>query len=226
MEDLLLLVEDDVQLGQTLKDYFESNGLFVIWEKDGEAAIQLLEEICPRLILLDVILPRKNGFEVAAKARKINAQIPIIFMTGTALEGKDYIQAFQLLHGINYIEKPLNPFKTLTQIKGILHSTNIREYGFNNRQISIEGQHLIIDDKEFLLREKEIQIFSLLLKNLNSTVARKDILHMVWDDDGHLMNNALDSAISHIKKALKDLPGIKIGTIYGIGYKLTIRERK
>lgn len=226
MEDQILLVEDDVELGHILKDFFESNGLSVLWAEDGETAIQLFEERHPRLILLDVMLPLKNGFEVATEIRRSNSIVPIIFMTGTVLDKENYDKAYKLLGAINYIEKPVNPHNALAQIQSLLHPVNIKKYTINNHRIIIDNQLLTIDNKEFQVRDKEILVFSLLLENVNSTVTRNDILLKVWDDNDVQLNNLLDTSISHIKKVLKDFPFITIKTIYATGYKLLIKEGK
>lgn len=224
MENLILLVEDDIQLGQTLKDFFEDNGLSVIWTIDGEDAVKRFSESHPRLALLDVVLPGKDGFEVAVEIRKINGVVPIIFMTGSAHDKENYHQAYKLLRATNYIEKPVNPQNALAQILSLLQPINIQKHNIGNFHIVIDGQQLTINNKNFQLRDKEVQIFALLLENVNSTVTRNDILHKVWYDDKFQMNNALDTSISHIKKILKGFPAIKISTIYGSGYQMKIKE--
>ena len=93
VEDRILLVEDEEGYGGTLKDFFEDNGLSVIWAKDGETAIRSYKELNPGLILLDIVLPDKDGFEVATAIRKLNSVVPIIFMTGTALNKNNYDKA-------------------------------------------------------------------------------------------------------------------------------------
>lgn len=226
MEDLILLVEDDIQLGQTLKDFFESNGLSVIWAKDGETAIERFKESDPRLLLLDVLLPHMDGFQVATIIRKLNGIVPIIFMTGTALDRENYHQAYQLLQATNYIEKPVNPHNTLAQIQSLLHPAKIRKFKIKNLLITIDGQLLIIDDKAIQIREKDIMVLSMLLENANSIVTRKDILQKVWNDTDLNQNNALDTSISHLKKNLKNFSFLDINTLYGCGYTLLIGEKK
>ena len=226
MDDLVLLVEDDLQLGKILKDFFEENGLSVIWSIEGEDALKKFKESNPRLLLLDVVLPGIDGFTLASKVRQINGVVPIIFMTGTALDMENYHKAYQLLRATNYIEKPVNPNNALAQIMSILEPVNIRKFSISNLHIVIDGQQLTINQKNFQLRDKDIQVFTLLLENVNSTVSRKDILNKVWRDDKFQMNNALDRSVSHIKKTLKVFPSISISTIYGSGYQMRIKEYK
>lgn len=227
MEDMILLVEDDPDLGGTLKVFFEDNGLSVRWATDGDNAVRLFKESHPRLTLLDVILPRKDGFEVATEIRKLNRTVPIIFMTGTALEKESYNRAYRLLKAINYIEKPVNPYNALAQIQSLLHPPDVvKKYNIKDYDIVIGGQLLTIDNVEIQLRDKEALVLSLLLENVNSTVNRKDILLKVWNNDASRMNNTLDRTVSGIKKALTGFLGIVLKTIYAEGYRLTINERK
>ena len=162
MDDLVLLVEDDIQLGKILKGFFQDNRLSVIWSIDGEDAVQRFKELSPRLVLLDVVLPGIDGFTVAAEIRKVNGVVPIIFMTGTALDIENYHKAYQLLRATNYIEKPVNPHKALAQMMSILKPVGIRKFTISNLHIVIDGQRLTINHKNFQLRDKEIQVFSLL----------------------------------------------------------------
>lgn len=224
MDDLILLVEDDIPFGETVKDYFESNGLSVIWARNGESAILFFQDAHPRLVMLDVMLPDKNGFEVAAEIRKINSTIPLIFMTGTALADKDFSKAYQTLYANNYLEKPIRLQVALAQVKSLLYPPAVKTYTNHNLQVKIDNQHLIVNNQEFLLRDKDIQVFSVLLDYANSVVSRKDILMNVWNSDDLHLKNTLDACISRIKKKLKDLPNLKIKTIYGVGYKLVIKE--
>lgn len=224
MENLILLVEDDEQYGMVLKDFLEDNGLSIIWAKEGEIAIELFKELNPRLILLDVVLPGKDGFEVAAEIRKSNGIVPIIFMTGTALDRENYDKAYKLLGAINYIEKPVNPHNALAQIQSLLYPVSTtKKYNINNYHIIIDGQLLIIDNNEFQFRDDEIRIISFLLDNVNLTVNRNHIMHKIWNENEIQINNKLDTAISRIKKILKDFPAVKIRTIYAVGYKLSVK---
>jgi DNA-binding response OmpR family regulator len=221
MEDLILLAEDDEQFGEALSVFLEDNGLSVIWAKDGETAIRLYKELNPRLILLDVVLPGKDGFEVAVAIRKLNTALPIIFMTGTALDMENFDKAYQSLHANNYIEKPVNLHNALAQIRSLLHPVGtLRKYSIKNHHITVDSQQLTIDNKAFQFRDNEIQVISILLDNVDSVVTRDYIMNKVWNENKFQLYNILDTAISHIKKGLKDVPCIEINTVYSVGYSL------
>ena len=218
----ILIVDDNEQIRQILAQYIEAQGWPYIAAASGEEALALFDAAAPSLILLDIMLPGIDGFMVAAEIRKVNGVVPIIFMTGTALDIENYHKAYQLLRATNYIEKPVNPHHALAQIMSLLNPKGVHKFIINNLHILIDGQQLTINHKNFPLRDKEIQVFTLLLENVNSTVSRNDILNKVWRDDKFQLNNALDRSVSHIKKILKEFPSISITTIYGNGYQMRI----
>ena len=180
MDNLILLIEDDIVFGETVRDYFTSNGLSVLWAKDGKSAINLFKEQSPKLVLIDVQLPDTNGFIVASDIQKTNNIIPIIFMTGTALAEEDYTNAYLNHSARNYLEKPIKLPVALAQVKSILYPPSVKVYNINNNKIKIETQHLYINDQCFSLSDKEIQVFSVLLDNINHTTSRDDILLKVF----------------------------------------------
>lgn len=224
MEDLILLVEDDAEFGRTLKDFFEANGLLIIWSKDGDDAVKQFKEHSPRLVVLDVMLPDKDGFEVAFEIRKLNSVVPILFMTGTALDDRNKIRAYRELKAVNYLEKPILPHVALAQIQSLIYSANLHEYVMKDYRITIQDQQLIINDKVFEVREKEAQVFSFLLENVNRQVTRRDIIAKYWLEGRYSeVNNRVDNAIYRIRKILKCFPGMEIKTIYAVGYLLSIQ---
>ena len=223
MSDLILLIEDDIEFGETVKDYFEDNGLSVIWAKNGETAMHFFQNATPRLVLLDVQLPDIDGFKVASEIQKINNTVPLIFMTGTALADEDFSNAYLNLYAKNYLEKPVKLPVALAQVKSILYPPSAKIYSVHNVKIKIEGQHVTINNKGFTLRDKEIQVLSVLLDNVNHTTKRKEIFFKVWNNDELHLDSTLYTCISQIKKELKSFPTIKLKTIYGGGYKLSIK---
>lgn len=222
MKNIILLVEDDTQLGQTLRDFFECNDFFVLWAKDGNSAIRMFEQTPPSIILLDVELPYKNGFEIATEIRKSNNKVPIIFMTGTALSEKERIDGYHHHHAANYLEKPVMPQVVLAQIISILQPPSVKKYKLCDFTIVIDNQLLIINKEKIQLREKEIGVFTLLLDNINNVVEHKDILDNVWHNDNYKLEGMLNTTISRIKKKLKNFPSIKIKSIYASGYIMEI----
>lgn len=215
----ILLIEDDIFLGQTLLDFFASNDLSVSWAKDGNSGLKLYKTLHPDLILLDVALPDIDGFEVITEIQQTDTSTPVIFMTGTEFSCEQQIKGFQL-GAINYLKKPVVPQVVLAQINQLLFPPQIKRYTFNNLNISIDNQVVTIDKNEIVLKEKEAKLLTLLLENKNRVLSRKDILTAIWKDNQHYLNNALDSNLSSLRKALQPFPRIKIVSIYGGGIKL------
>jgi len=218
----ILIIEDDLFLGEALKDYFEANGLAVAWAQDGNSGLQLFKSYQPQLILADVILPDKNGFEVVNEIRKTNNVIPIIFMTGTQFEAPDQIKGYEL-GAVNYIRKPIIPQAVLAQINNLLNHT-AQQFTFENLNILIDRQSTVINNTEIILRDKEEKLLLLLLKNNQKVISRNNILLSIWNDNSHHLNNILDSTVSQLKKKLIAYPNLKIKSVYGTGYKLTLKK--
>jgi len=224
MKNKILIVEDDDVLGETLKDFFEANELSVAWAQDGNAGLKLFKNFNPQLILLDVIIPGKDGFEVITKIRKTNTTIPIILMTGTQFEAPDQIKGYNL-GVVNYLKKPVLPQVVLAQINNLLNNISTRRFKLGNLEITVDDQLVIVNDTEIILRDKESKLLLLLLNNQHKVISREDILQSIWSDNSYHLNNILDSTISHLKKNLIDFPTLKIASVYGSGYKLTVNKK-
>jgi len=223
MKNRILIVEDDDILGETLKDFFEANELSVAWAQDGNAGLKLFKSFNPQLILLDVILPGKDGFEVITEIRTTNTTIPIILMTGTQFDAPDQIKGYNL-GAVNYLRKPVLPQVVLAQINNLLNNISTRRFKLGNLEITIDDQLVIVNDTEIILRDKESKLLLLLLNNQHKVFSREDILQSIWSDNSYRLNNILDSTISHLKKSLIVIPSLKIVNVYGNGYKLIVSE--
>jgi len=221
MKNRILLVEDDRALGETLTDFFEANGLSVAWAQDGNAALKLFNSFNPKLILLDVVLPEKDGFEVITEIHKTNTTVPIIFMTGTQFDAPDQIKGYKL-GAVNYLRKPVIPQVVLAQINNLLSHISTQRFKLEHLNITIDNQLVTINDTQIMLRDKESKLLILLLNNQHKVISRDYILQSIWSDNSYNLNNILDSTISHLKKNLSIFPSIKITSVYGSGYKLTI----
>ena len=223
MKNRILIVEDDDVLGETLKDFFEANELSVAWAQDGNAGLKLFKSFNPQLILLDVILPGKDGFDVITEIRTTNTTIPIILMTGTQFDAPDQIKGYNL-GAVNYLRKPVLPQVVLAQINNLLNNISTRRFKLGNFEITVDDQLVIVNDTEIILRDKESKLLLLLLNNQHKVFSREDILQSIWSDNSYRLNNILDSTISHLKKSLIVIPSLKIVNVYGNGYKLIVSE--
>jgi len=225
MKNRILLVEDDPSLGETLKDFFEANGLSVAWAQDGNSGLQLFKSYQPQLILLDVILPDIDGFEVITEIRKTNTAIPIIFMTGTQIDIPYQVKGYEL-GAVNYLSKPVLPQVVLAQINKLLSPSSTQRFKLEDTIITIDNQLVTINDTQIILRDKETKLLLYFLNNQHKVISRTDILQSVWNDTSLHLNNALDSTVSHLKKALSNFHNIEIASVYGTGYKLLVKKKK
>lgn len=222
MKKDILLVEDDLMLGQVLTDYLHSNNLSICWAKDGITGLKYYNELHPKLLILDVMLPDITGLELLEELKKANVRVPVIFMTGTEFSVESQVKAYNL-GAINYIKKPVIPEVLLAQINQLIQTNELKNYQYEQTFISIDKQLLTINDKITKLREKEAQLLSLLLNNKNRLVSRKEILNHLWFDDHPKRNSQLDSLIFRLKKELVELPNISIDVVYGLGYTIIIK---
>lgn len=216
------MIEDDPVLGEMLKMFFERSGLDVTLETHGKEGIRLFDEIQPNLIMLDVVLPDMNGFDVAEEIQKQNNIVPLIFMTGTALEDEDYDRAYIHIKAKNYIKKPFKPEVALSQIKGLLFPTDSVIYQFGKNDIRIESNSVIINGQNLILWDDEFKLLSFLLKNKNDVQSRQILKEKLWGKHDISLNNKLDSCVKRLRKKMISFDFIEIMTSYGIGYKLII----
>lgn len=220
----ILMVEDDSSFAEPLIKFFRFNGFIVFWAKNGKKGIEYFEQENPDIILLDVELPDIDGFEVAKRIQLINNLTPIIFMTGTALEQKYYNDAFMNIKAINYIEKPFRYNLVLAQINGALYPKSTKFFEIENTKVRIESQDLIINNLRYTFRDKDIEVLSLLLTNIDKVVNRKDIMMKIWKSEDINCNSKLDQSINRIRAILKESNVFEISVTYGIGYRLSMKQ--
>lgn len=221
MRNNVLIIEDDKELAHTLKDFFEENTLRVWHASSGEEGLSLYHKEKPDLIVLDVILPHKSGFDVIAEIRDKDIATPIIMMTGTEVDENSQVKGFK--HGaINYVQKPILPHVLLAQIKNILSLPNdLLQYKIGGMTVLLHAQYIKFDTKSHQLREKDFKVLTLLFQHQGQVVDRSVILKQIWKDNCAENNSQLDAAMSRIRRIINKYPTVCIKTIYGGGYMLT-----
>lgn len=221
MRNKVLIIEDDNELAHTLKDFFEENTLRVWHASSGEEGLSLYHKEKPDLIVLDVILPHKSGFDVIAEIRDKDIATPIIMMTGTEFDENSQVKGYTQ-GATNYVPKPVVPQVLLAQIKNLLAlPQDLLQYKIGEMTIRLHAQYVEFDAKSYKLREKDIQILGFLLARRNQAVDREVLLKQIWKDDRTYNNSQLDGAMSRIRKVLEEYPALAIHTIYGSGYMLS-----
>ncbi|SEK19707.1 response regulator transcription factor [Parapedobacter koreensis] len=225
MRNKILLIEDDWGLATTLRDFFEDNGLEVRHAATGDEGLSLYREQSPDLIVLDIVLPRKNGFEVISEIRDTDLKIPIVLMTGTEVSPESQIKGYRL-GAINYMQKPILPQALLSLIQNILSlPIDLKQFHLEGHRIRIHSQAVDIDAETYTLRDKDAILLELLLRRKNQIVARSTLLKQIWYDDHPDRNNLLDGAILRIRRVLSSYPTLQIKTVYGEGYILEAKNK-
>lgn len=227
----ILLAEDDPNLGDILKDYLELKGRFdVRLCKDGDEALRQFNKEAFDLCILDVMMPRKDGFTLGKEIRKINADVPIIFATAKGMM-EDKTEAFGL-GGDDYITKPFRVEELLLRIQALLKRASrekptteddipdgfeIGDYYFDYvaQQISYEG-------KSQKLSTKEAELLRLLCLKKNDVLTREEALLKIWHDDNYFNGRSMDVFLSKLRKYLREDPGVEIVNVHGKGYKLLV----
>lgn len=224
----ILLVEDDVNLGTILKEFLEIKGFAVKLAFDGEAGSNYFKEEKFTLIILDIMMPKKDGFTLAKEIRAINKSIPIIFLTARSMQ-HDVIEGFKL-GADDYITKPfsteelflrLNAIMKRTYSSGIPQESEEFEIG---RFIFRYGESMLLEGKkERKLTSKENELLYLLCINLNGTMERKEALEKIWGEDNYFNARSMDVYITKLRGYLRSDETIEIKNIHGTGYRLNCK---
>jgi DNA-binding response OmpR family regulator len=219
----ILLVEDDVNLGFLLVDFLESDNFEVKLYKDGESGYKGFQVSAFDLCIIDLMLPRMDGFTLASKIKEIDPEIPIIILSARSMK-EDKIKGFRI--GIDdYITKPFDEEELLYRVKAILSRTKQSNNQNNKKTVLSIGKYefdaanqlLSFNKKAQRLTIKESQILGLLCSNLNNVVKREEIMISVWGDSDYYTGRSLDVFISKIRSYLKNDPSVKITTIPTVG---------
>jgi len=213
----LLLAEDDSVLSSVLRDFFEINGLKVVQAMDGEEALRLYAKVYPDIVLMDIDMPKKNGFEVIEEIRSSDYTTPIILMTGSNMDDGSMIRGYEL-GAINFQKKPVSPPVILSIILSKLHpNIVVKNLKLGKKLFVLKNQCISMDELTVNLREREALVLQTLMDNVNVSVSRKKLLEIIWGNDIPANNNMLDGIISSLRKALQPIPDLEIHTIYGKG---------
>jgi len=226
----VLLVEDDPNLGMLLEDYLSLKGKFDIKLCiDGEEGLKAFNQDDFDICILDVMMPKKDGFTLAKDIRKINPQIPIIFATAKGMM-EDKTEAYSL-GGDDYITKPFRIEELLLRINALLRrvamqdqETEEKPTQFNIGSYAFDYQTQIIskDEEQQKVSTKEAELLRLLCLKMNDVLTREEALIQIWHDDNYFNGRSMDVFLSKLRKYLKDDPKVEIINVHGKGYKLLV----
>jgi len=226
----ILLVEDDDALRFIVHDNLAQNGYDVESAEDGEIAIELFQKNNFDLIILDVMLPKVDGFQVAKFIRNRNEQVPIIFLTARSMT-EDKITGLTL-GGDDYIPKPFSMEELLLKIKIFLRRSSSHPVANSVAKSMQIGRFLFypeelaltIDDKTRTLTLKESELIRFFAANQNKVLGRNEILEKIWGTDDYFLGRSLDVFISRLRKYFEPDENIKITNLHGIGFRFSVKK--
>ena len=220
----VLIVDDESRMRKLIKDFLMQKGYSILEAGDGEEALQVFEENQNKinLILLDVMMPKLDGWSVLRQIRQ-SSKVPIIMLTARG-EEQDELFGFEL--GVDeYISKPFSPKILVARVEAILNRTSpkqkeLKDYG--GIVIDSEGRTVTVDGKQIEMSLREYELLKYLVDNENIALSRDKILNNVWNYDYYGDSRTIDSHVKKIRHKLGK-KGKYIQTIRGIGYKFEIK---
>ena len=220
----ILLCEDDENLGMLLREYLQAKNFETELCPDGEAGYKAFLKGSFDLCVLDVMMPKKDGFSLAKDIRQNNSDIPIIFLTAKTLK-EDVLDGFKI-GADDYITKPFSMEELVFRIEAILRRVKGKKnrdrttYKIGSFTFDTQKQILARGEKQTKLTTKESELLSLLCAHANEILQRDFALKTIWIDDNYFNARSMDVYITKLRKHLKEDESVEIINIHGKGYKL------
>ncbi|TXE17655.1 response regulator transcription factor [Psychroserpens burtonensis] len=218
----ILLAEDEPALGQIIKESLETRDFHVLLCENGNIAFETYKKQAPKILVLDVMMPKKDGFTLAKEIRAIDDSIPIIFLTAKS-QTRDVVEGFNI-GGNDYLKKPFSMEELIVRINNLLNRTQVQKtadiikvghYTFN-----FPKQILYFESNEQPLTHRESHLLYHLVQNKNKVLDRSLILNKLWGTDDFFTARSMDVFITKLRKKLKKDDSIQIINVRGFGYKL------
>ena len=224
----ILIVDDDANICELLRIYLEKDGFSTVTSTDGEQAIIYAKQYHPDLILLDIMMPRLDGWQVCREIRKTSS-VPIIMLTAKS-ETFDKILGLEL-GADDYITKPFDTKEVVARIKAVLRrsgdgkkSSDIKEVRYDKLRINLTNYELVVDEKAIDTPPKELELVYHLASNPNRVYTRDQLLDEVWGFDYYGDSRTVDV---HVKRLREKLEGVSdawsLKTVWGVGYKFEVK---
>lgn len=225
----ILLAEDDFDFGSILKQYLELHDFQVLWAKDGNEAFEVFQKNQVSICILDVMMPKIDGFTLAEKIVALEPDTPFLFLTARG-QKEDKIKGLKL-GADDYIVKPFEADELILRIQNIIKRSKkvatailpqeitIGSYTFNSDSLL-----LVHANKTQRITEKEALLLQFLFQNKNQLVKRDQILNAVWEQNDFFSGRSMDVFISRLRKYLSEDPSIRIESIRGVGLEFKIKE--
>lgn len=221
----LLLVEDELDLAFIIQDYLNNEGYIVSHCEDGNEAIELYKTIRPQVVILDIMLPGKDGFTIAKEIRNIDKLASILFLSSRT-HVDDIVTAFDL-GASDYIRKPFKMQELLVRVNALSKKNSenaVHYYNIGQYHLDTIRQTLKFNDTEIKLSFRECVVLQMLYEHKNSVLEREELIYKVWPNDKFLNGRSLDVFISKFRVYFKEDPRISIVNVRAKGYKLLIEN--
>ena len=224
----IMIVDDDANICELLRIYLEKDGFSTLVATDGEQAIAFAQRYNPELILLDIMMPKLDGWQVCREIRK-NSSVPIIMLTA---KGETFDKILGLELGADdYITKPFDTKEVVARIKAVLRrsserskSNDVKEVRFDKLRINLTNYELVVDGKSIDTPPKELELVYHLASNSNRVYTRDQLLDEVWGFDYYGDSRTVDV---HVKRLREKLEGVSdawsLKTVWGVGYKFEVK---
>jgi two-component system OmpR family response regulator len=224
----VLLVEDDPNFGSILKSYLELNDFEVVLKADGKQGLTAFQSETFNICILDVMMPEMDGFTLAKEIKKLNGQVPFIFLTAKSLK-EDMLEGFRT-GADDYITKPFDSEVLLFKLHAILkrnshrveNDTDVNEMMVGKLLFNYTLRTLTRDKTVQQLSPKEASLLKMLYTAKDGILLRKDALEKIWGTDNYFNGRSMDVFIARLRKCLKADPSIEIANIHGNGFRIII----
>ncbi len=225
----VLLVEDDPSFGTVLKDYLSMNDYNVTHALDGEKGLESFNEGEFDICVLDVMMPKKDGFTLAKEIKQMNPQMPIIFLTARNMR-EDVLNGYKI-GADDYITKPFDSEVLMYKLKAIANRNGngaveeeIDNFEISNFKFNSKLRQLFINDEVHKLSPKESELLKLLCLHKNDLMPRELALNKIWYHDNYFTSRSMDVYIAKLRKLLKADENVEIVNIHGEGFRLLVKD--
>lgn len=228
MQYKILIVDDDANICELLRLYLEKDGFDTVVANDGEQAVEYASKYSPDLILLDIMLPKLDGWQVCREIRKTSS-VPIIMITA---KGETFDKVLGLELGADdYVVKPFDAKEVVARVKAVLRrsaledeSASVKEVRYDKLIINLTNYELIVDGKQIDTPPKELELIYHLASNPNRVYTRDQLLDEVWGFDYYGDSRTVDVHVKRLREKLENVsPEWNLKTVWGVGYKFEVK---
>lgn len=222
----ILLCEDEESLGMLVREYLQAKGYDAELYLDGEAGYKAFMKSKFDMCLLDVMMPKMDGFALAKEIRLVNSEVPIIFLTAKNLK-EDVLEGFKL-GADDYLTKPFSMDELVYRMEAILRRVraktmrNVTRYQLGKFVFDTQRSILVSGEQQTKLTTKECELLTMLCMHANQVLERELALKTIWIDDNYFNARSMDVYITKLRKHLKDDPSVEINNVHGKGYRLIV----